>query len=186
MTEERWENISGVSLCRVWWWFRFRSVATRQLISTFSLLSTSVNTGNWIANKLMGFDKVSLKVNLFCFKHSWVQTATVNWVQLWAAVTRLTEWVRPILLLQVTGDSDLIMPAETTNGGAGVPRASLICRPNSHPFQDRMLGLDQSVKVGRSVARARPVNTNAIFDCKVRPAAQTCSSLLSHCSGFIS
>merc|ERR1719397_423970 len=30
-----------------------------------------------------------------------------------------------------------------------------------------MLGLDQSVKVGRSVARARPVNTNAIFDCKV-------------------
>ena len=80
---------------------------------------------------------------------------------------------------QVTGDytedshSDLIMPAETTNGGggpspSGVPRASLICRPNSHPFQDRMLSLDQSVKVGRSVARARPVNTNAIFDCKVR------------------
>merc|ERR1719350_1543699 len=30
-----------------------------------------------------------------------------------------------------------------------------------------MLGLDQPVKVGRSVARARPVNTNAIFDCKV-------------------
>merc|ERR1719228_1065723 len=30
-----------------------------------------------------------------------------------------------------------------------------------------MLSLDQSVKVGRSVARARPVNTNAIFDCKV-------------------
>jgi len=52
-------------------------------------------------------------------------------------------------------------------GGGGVPRASLICRPNSHPFQDRMLGLDQPVKVGRSVARARPLNTNAIFDCKV-------------------
>jgi len=83
-----------------------------------------------------------------------------------------------VVKVQVTGDytedsqSDLIMPAETTNGGlasspSGVPRASLICRPNSHPFQDRMLGLDQSVKVGRSVARARPVNTNAIFDCKV-------------------
>jgi len=56
------------------------------------------------------------------------------------------------------------MPAET-NGGA--PRASLLCRPNSHPFQDRMLSLDQAVKVGRSVARARPVQTNAIFDCKV-------------------
>ena len=35
-----------------------------------------------------------------------------------------------------------------------------------------MLSLDQSVKVGRSVARARPVNTNAIFDCKVRPVCQ--------------
>ena len=61
------------------------------------------------------------------------------------------------------------MPAAETNngGGSGVPRASLICRPNSHPFQDRMLNLDQPVKVGRSVARARPVQTNAIFDCKV-------------------
>lgn len=58
------------------------------------------------------------------------------------------------------------MPAET-NGVAGAPRASLLCRPNSHPFQDRMLSLDQPVKVGRSVARARPVQTNAIFDCKV-------------------
>ena len=57
--------------------------------------------------------------------------------------------------------------ADTNGGGGGVPRASLICRPNSHPFQDRMLGLDQPVKVGRSVARARPLNTNAIFDCKV-------------------
>jgi len=68
-------------------------------------------------------------------------------------------------------DQDLSMPAADTNGGGGgpggVPRASLICRPNSHPFQDRMLGLDQPVKVGRSVARARPLNTNAIFDCKV-------------------
>lgn len=58
------------------------------------------------------------------------------------------------------------MPAET-NGSGGAPRASLLCRPNSHPFQDRMLCLDQPVKVGRSVARARPVQTNAIFDCKV-------------------
>jgi len=78
-----------------------------------------------------------------------------------------------VVQLQVTGDYsqpsdlDLIMPAESSVGGGGVPRASLICRPNSHPFQDRMLSLDQSVKVGRSVARARPVNTNAIFDCKV-------------------
>jgi len=64
-----------------------------------------------------------------------------------------------------------IMPAETNggggNGGNGAPRASLLCRPNSHPFQDRMLSLDSPVKVGRSVARARPIQTNAIFDCKV-------------------
>jgi len=60
-----------------------------------------------------------------------------------------------------------IMPAETNGGGNGAPRASLLCRPNSHPFQDRMLSLDSPVKVGRSVARARPIQTNAIFDCKV-------------------
>jgi len=75
------------------------------------------------------------------------------------------------MVIQVSSDycdqEDLSMPAADTNGGGGVPRASLICRPNSHPFQDRMLGLDQPVKVGRSVARARPLNTNAIFDCKV-------------------
>lgn len=46
-------------------------------------------------------------------------------------------------------------------------KAILICRPNSHPFQERALSLDQPVKVGRSVARARATPTNAIFDCKV-------------------
>ena len=35
------------------------------------------------------------------------------------------------------------------------------------PFQDRLVSLDQAVKVGRSVARARPATSNAIFDCKV-------------------
>ena len=34
-------------------------------------------------------------------------------------------------------------------------------------FQDRLVSLDQAVKVGRSVARARPATSNAIFDCKV-------------------
>lgn len=52
-------------------------------------------------------------------------------------------------------------------GGPPCPRASLACRPNSHPFQDRTLSLDQSAKIGRSVARARPAANNAIFDCKV-------------------
>lgn len=46
-------------------------------------------------------------------------------------------------------------------------RAILQCRPNSHPFPERTLVLDQPVKIGRSVARARPATNNAIFDCKV-------------------
>lgn len=48
-----------------------------------------------------------------------------------------------------------------------VPRAILTSRPNSHPFQERNLSLDQAIKVGRSVARCRPATSNAIFDCKV-------------------
>ncbi|XP_012148397.1 sarcolemma associated protein [Megachile rotundata] len=43
----------------------------------------------------------------------------------------------------------------------------LICRDNSHPFQERTLSLEQAVKIGRSVARARATSNNAIFDCKV-------------------
>ncbi|CAN7989319.1 unnamed protein product [Ixodes hexagonus] len=50
---------------------------------------------------------------------------------------------------------------------AGVPRAILSCRPNSHPFPERILSLDQPAKVGRSVARCRQAHNNAIFDCKV-------------------
>ncbi|CAG7722271.1 unnamed protein product [Allacma fusca] len=46
-------------------------------------------------------------------------------------------------------------------------RAVWTCRPNSHPFQDRGVSLEQPVKIGRSVARARPSTNNAIFDCKV-------------------
>jgi hypothetical protein len=62
------------------------------------------------------------------------------------------------------------MPAETPvtlQNGSGAPRATLLCRPNSHPFNDRNLQLDQEVKIGRSVARAKPTINNAIFDCKV-------------------
>lgn len=46
-------------------------------------------------------------------------------------------------------------------------KAVLLCRPNSHPFQERTLFLDQPVKVGRSVARVRPGPNNGVFDCKV-------------------
>lgn len=60
--------------------------------------------------------------------------------------------------------NDIITPVATPAMSA---KAVLICRPNSHPFQERTLTLDQPVKVGRSVARARGTYTNAIFDCKV-------------------
>ncbi|ESO84335.1 hypothetical protein LOTGIDRAFT_132475 [Lottia gigantea] len=45
--------------------------------------------------------------------------------------------------------------------------AILTCRPNSHPFQERHISLTEPIKVGRSVARARPAVNNGIFDCKV-------------------
>uniref|UniRef100_A0A8W8M129 FHA domain-containing protein n=1 Tax=Magallana gigas TaxID=29159 RepID=A0A8W8M129_MAGGI len=43
----------------------------------------------------------------------------------------------------------------------------LSCQPNSHPFQERHISLLEPVKIGRSVARARPASNNGIFDCKV-------------------
>lgn len=45
--------------------------------------------------------------------------------------------------------------------------AILSCQPNSHPFRERHISLHEPVKIGRSVARARPANNNGIFDCKV-------------------
>ncbi|RWS17900.1 Sarcolemmal membrane-associated protein-like protein [Dinothrombium tinctorium] len=48
-----------------------------------------------------------------------------------------------------------------------LPKACLICRPNSHPFQERKLIVDNQVKIGRAVARSKPSPDNAIFDCKV-------------------
>jgi len=63
-----------------------------------------------------------------------------------------------------SSNNSMSSPANIT---PGVAHACLICRPNSHPFNDRTLTLDQAVGVGRSVARARATQTNAIFDCKV-------------------
>ena len=54
-------------------------------------------------------------------------------------------------------------------GIQGIPRAEFYARPNSHPFQNRILlftGADQQIKVGRSVARSKPSPNNGIFDCK--------------------
>lgn len=45
--------------------------------------------------------------------------------------------------------------------------AVLSPRPNSHPFQERQISVHEPIKIGRSVARARPAPNNAIYDCKV-------------------
>ncbi|EEB10612.1 Rho-associated protein kinase, putative [Pediculus humanus corporis] len=56
---------------------------------------------------------------------------------------------------------------DVKSSGPGQPKAILISRKNSHPFQPRTLILNTPAKIGRSVARARPSNYNGIFDCKV-------------------
>lgn len=60
-----------------------------------------------------------------------------------------------------------IINSDVVSNEKKMAKAILICRPNSHHFQDRTLSLDQPIKVGRSVARAKPTSANAIFDCKV-------------------
>ena len=45
--------------------------------------------------------------------------------------------------------------------------AVFTCHPSSHPFQERRVTLKEPVKIGRSVAKARPASDNGIFDCKV-------------------
>lgn len=82
-----------------------------------------------------------------------------------AMVVDIRTWVKNVVNQppSVT-PNDIIVPLSTPTMCA---KAVLICRPNSHPFQERTLSLETSVKVGRSVARARASPTNAIFDCKV-------------------
>lgn len=47
------------------------------------------------------------------------------------------------------------------------PRAILKHHSNSYPFEERNLDLTGMVKVGRAMAKCKPQNDNAIFDCKV-------------------
>lgn len=82
------------------------------------------------------------------------------------------DWVRNVTNYQQqqqNGDvgDDMVITAAATTTTEMCAKAVLICRPNSHPFQERTLCLEQPIKVGRSVARARAAQNNAIFDCKV-------------------
>lgn len=82
----------------------------------------------------------------------------------WAMVVDIRTWVKNVVNQPPSVVTDILVPLVPPTMSA---KAVLICRPNSHPFQERTLILEQPVKVGRSVARARATPTNAIFDCKV-------------------
>ncbi|XP_070171414.1 sarcolemmal membrane-associated protein [Polyergus mexicanus] len=75
-------------------------------------------------------------------------------------------WVQNASLPAGQNNSNLSQN-NTQNTNKMTAKGVLICRDNSHPFQERTLTLEQPVKIGRSVARARAAPNNAIFDCKV-------------------
>nr|XP_046167503.1 sarcolemmal membrane-associated protein-like isoform X2 [Oncorhynchus gorbuscha] len=75
------------------------------------------------------------------------------------------------LKLVILDQETLSFVADWSNTPKPSPMPSALaffsCRPNSHPFQERHVYLDEPVKIGRSVARCRPAQNNATFDCKV-------------------
>ncbi|KAK7499905.1 hypothetical protein BaRGS_00008753 [Batillaria attramentaria] len=70
------------------------------------------------------------------------------------------------LLKEVSGSDRMVEEEDSLRPNMSA-LAILSCRPNSHPFQERHISLHEPVKIGRSVARARPSASNGIFDCKV-------------------
>lgn len=59
------------------------------------------------------------------------------------------------------------MSYDTKTVTGSVCKAILQCCANSHPFEERTLALDQPVKIGRLLAKAKVSPNNGIFDCKV-------------------
>lgn len=51
----------------------------------------------------------------------------------------------------VTNNVNTIMVSSNGANNGGVAKAVLMCRPNSHPFQERTLMLDQPVKVREKI-----------------------------------
>lgn len=60
-----------------------------------------------------------------------------------------------------------IMNYDTITVTSSVCKAILQYCANSHPFEERTLALDQPVKIGRLLAKAKVSPHNGIFDCKV-------------------
>lgn len=52
---------------------------------------------------------------------------------------------------------------------SNIAKMILVCQPDSHPFQTRTIYLTPNIecKVGRSIAKSKSSDNNAIFDCKV-------------------
>ncbi|XP_015122705.1 sarcolemmal membrane-associated protein [Diachasma alloeum] len=80
-----------------------------------------------------------------------------------AMVVASSGWVQNV---NFTNQNNNNMSAESETNKMSA-KGVLICRDNSHAFEDRTLVLDLPVKIGRSVARTRAASDNAIFDCKV-------------------
>lgn len=59
------------------------------------------------------------------------------------------------------------MSYDTKTVSGSVCKAILQYCANSHPFEERTLALDQPVKIGRLLAKAKVSPHNGIFDCKV-------------------
>lgn len=59
------------------------------------------------------------------------------------------------------------MSYDTDTVTGSVCKAVLQYCANSHPFEERTLALDQPVKIGRLLAKAKVSPNNGIFDCKV-------------------
>ncbi len=57
-----------------------------------------------------------------------------------------------------------------------VPYVNFYCRSNSNAeiIEERVIYLDKSCKIGRSVAKIKPETNNAIFDCKVLSRNHAC------------
>ena len=81
--------------------------------------------------------------------------------------TAMSNVVEPISLSN-DHSTDKTITNGISNNDNCYPIAVLMCRKNSsHPFDERRLPLNSPAKVGRAVARAKPSEENAIFDCKV-------------------
>lgn len=81
----------------------------------------------------------------------------------WKFYGKIYWTLKPIIIFTLSGLHDTM----DQDRALTAPLVVFSSRPNSHPFQERHISIQDPIKIGRSVARAHPAPTNAIFDCKV-------------------